>query len=74
MKSNYYGSKEITQTPIDSAYKYETYSEFIKRTEPVKFSSICIFCSACGSIPLLYDGSFRRCFRCRKDFKAAIVS
>lgn len=72
MKSS--GNKDIIQTPIDSAYKYETYSEFIKRTEPVKFSSICIFCSARDSIPLLDDGSFRRCSTCRKNFKAAIVS
>ena len=72
MKSS--GNKDITHTPIESAYNYETYSEFIKSTEPVKFSSICIFCSARGSIPLLDDGSFRRCSTCRKNFKAAIVS
>lgn len=73
MKANNYINNSIVQTPIAQAYQYETHSEFIKTTKKVQFSPICIFCSHLESIPLLNDGSFRRCQQCRKDFKAKII-
>lgn len=71
--NNYINNTNIVQTPIVQAYQYETHSEFIKTTKKVQFSPICIFCSHLESAPLLNDGSFRRCQRCRKDFKAKII-
>lgn len=60
-------------TPLDEAYHYETYSEFIKNMQFPKYSPICIFCNFTKSTALSADGgSFRRCLRCRKDFKARI--
>ena len=73
--NNYINNTNIMQTPIEQAYQYETHSDFIKTTtKKVQFSPICIFCSHLESVALLNDGgSFRRCQRCRKDFKAKII-
>ena len=74
MKPNDYVNNPIVQTPISQAYHYETHSDYIKKIKPVIFSFMCIFCSNPESIALLNDGSFRRCIKCRKDFKAKIIS
>lgn len=64
---------QLTQTPINNAYKYETHSEFMKQMRPHNFSPICIFCSCNQSKALTSEGSFRQCMRCNKQFKAKIV-
>jgi len=63
----------MNSAPLDQAYKYETHSEFIKNMKTPKYSPVCIFCGNLESIALTTDcGSFRRCLKCRKDFRARI--
>jgi hypothetical protein len=64
---------QLTQTPINNAYKYETHSEFMKQMKPYFFSPTCIFCSCNESKSLNSEGSFRQCGRCNKQFKAKIM-
>ena len=41
----------------------------------IRYNPTCIFCKNPTSIPLMNDGgSFRRCDRCRKNFKATIIN
>ena len=37
-----------------------------------RYSNICIFCSNNESVALMSDGSFRKCLRCQKHFKARV--
>jgi len=65
----------MNSTPFDSAYTFTTNSEYLRNLDKKisKFSPICIFCSADKSIGLSNDGgSFRRCIKCNKYFKANI--
>lgn len=63
-------------TPLDEAYKIHhinsnTYSGTIK------YSPTCIYCQNPSSNPLIPNqdgGSFRQCLRCRKNFKATIIT
>lgn len=64
---------QLNQTPLADAYKYETYSQFMKQMRPYTFSPQCIFCSNNESNALTSEGSFRQCGRCKKQFKAKIV-
>ena len=48
--------------------KQETYSGTIK------YSQQCIYCTHAESNPLLIDGSFRKCLKCNKHFKALILT
>ena len=60
-------------TPLDQAYRYETHSEFIKNMQIPKYSHVCVFCGFTESVALNADGgSFRRCMRCKKEFRARI--
>jgi uncharacterized CHY-type Zn-finger protein len=61
----------LTETPINIAYKFNTCSNFIKNMKLPEFSSNCIFCSCRDSISLNQEGSFRQCRKCNKQFKAA---
>lgn len=74
MNSNQFLNTNLIQTNINDGYKYETHSEFIKNLKPTVFSVYCIFCSFDKTNPLTSDGSFRACLRCRKHFKAKIVT
>ena len=64
----------MNYTPISDAYQIHhinnnTYSGSIK------YSPVCIFCKNNSSISLMNDGgAFRQCQRCRKNFRATIVS
>lgn len=40
----------------------------------IKYSQLCIYCSNAQSISLLEDGSFRKCLKCNKHFKALILT
>jgi len=61
-------------TPLEEAYK-------IHHTNPntyqgtIQYSTICIYCSYPHSKSLMNDGgSFRQCDRCRKQFRANVMS
>lgn len=64
----------MNYTSLEEAYKIHhiqpnTYSGTIL------YDPTCIFCSHKQSVPLMNDGgSFRQCYRCRKNFKANVVS
>jgi hypothetical protein len=60
----------LTQTPLNAAYHFNTYSEFIKNMKLPGFSPNCIFCSFQDTISLNQEGSFRQCRKCNKQFKA----
>ena len=72
MNSNYLNNN-LTQTPINEGYKYETHSEFIKKLKQPKFSHLCIFCPSDKTIALMDDGSFRTCLTCKKYFKSKFI-
>jgi hypothetical protein len=59
--------------PINDAYKFNTFSEYISNGGlNTQFSHICIFCSSKDSTSLISDGSFKQCNRCKKQFKARL--
>jgi hypothetical protein len=59
------------QTPLDSAYNFNTFSSYIVNGGlNSTFSPICIFCSSTNTFNLINDGSFKQCRNCRKQFKA----
>jgi len=74
MNANNFLNNNLTQTPINEGYKYETHSEFIKKMTRPQFSSLCIFCSNDKTVSLMEDGSFRACLKCKKQFKARILT
>ena len=66
-------NNELQQTSIDSAYKFNSFSPYIMNGGLNSiFSPICIFCSSNNTINLVYDGSFKQCNSCKKQFKANI--
>lgn len=66
---------ELTQTSIDSAYHFNSFSPYIINGGlNTKFSPFCIFCSSNNSINLSNDGSFKQCNSCRKQFKAKLLN
>jgi hypothetical protein len=64
----------MNYTPLEEAYKIHhvnshTYSGTLK------YNTTCIYCQNPTSISLMNDGgSFRRCDRCRKNFRANILN
>ena len=40
----------------------------------IKYNTKCIYCLHLKSNPLLEDGSFRKCLKCLKHFKAQIIA
>lgn len=67
-------NNNLQQTNISDAYKFETFSDYINNKGlNTNFSPTCIFCSFQDSVPLLNDGSFRQCKKCRKQFKALLI-
>jgi len=60
-----------TQTSIDSAYHFNSFSAYINNGGlNNRFSPNCIFCSSNNTFNLVNDGSFKQCRTCRKQFKA----
>ena len=63
----------MNYTSLDEAYR-------IAHVTPTTYSgtiiydATCIYCSCKTSMPLLQDGSFRRCMQCRKEFKPRILT
>jgi hypothetical protein len=64
----------MNYTSLEEAYKiHHTNSNTYGGT--IQYSTACIFCKNPTSIPLMNDGgSFRRCERCRKNFKATVIN
>ena len=72
MSSSNMFNKNLVETPVDSAYIFETTkvnNQFIQTGLNSGFSPICIFCSSKDTVSLMQDGSFRFCKQCRKQFK-----
>ena len=69
-----FNNNNFQQTPLEEAYKFNSFSQYIKNGSlRTKFSPKCIFCSFHDSSSLLNDGgSFRQCNRCKKQFKAQL--
>jgi hypothetical protein len=61
-------------TPLDEAYQIHHVNPNTYRGA-VHYSPVCVFCSNPTSVSLMNDGgSLRRCVRCKKEFRATIVS
>jgi hypothetical protein len=73
--SNIFNGGNFQQTPLNDAYKFQSFSTYINNNGlKSRFSPQCIFCSSLESIALLNDGgSFRQCNRCKKQFKAILI-
>jgi hypothetical protein len=71
--SNVFNGGNFQQTPLDVAYKFSSFSQYINNNGlKTNFSPRCIFCSSTQSKPLTHDGSFRNCSNCKKQFKALL--
>jgi hypothetical protein len=65
---------DLMQTPLGSAYQFQTFSDYIVNNGlGATFSCKCIFCSSNDTKNLVGDGSFKQCNRCKKQFKAAYI-
>lgn len=73
---NYFNNNnELTQTSLDDAYKFSSFSPYIMNGGlSTKFSPICIFCSSNNTMNLVNDGSFKQCNSCRKQFKPRLTN
>jgi hypothetical protein len=63
-------------TPLDEAYNIHHINPNVY-SGIVIYSPVCIYCNFMTSIPLMGNldgGSFRRCEKCRKEFKAKIIN
>ena len=70
--------EKFTFTPLNEAYNIQHINKH-PYTQPVQYSSQCIFCSKLDTTALMPsqdNGSFRRCNNrsCKKDFRATIMS
>jgi len=72
--SNIFNGGKFQQTPINDAYNFNTFSQYIANGGlNTRFSPVCIFCSSNESTSLTNDGSFRQCKRCKKQFKSKLI-
>jgi len=58
---------------LNTAYQFNTFCPYINNGLQNNFSSKCIFCTSLDSISLIADGSFRKCNKCNKQFKALFI-
>ena len=71
--SNTFNNSNFQQTPLGDAYQFNTFSQYINNGGlQTRFSTKCVFCPSADSTPLINDGSFRQCNRCKKQFKAKL--
>ena len=72
--SNTFNNSNFQQTSITDAYQFTSFSQYINNGGlKSNFSPVCIFCSSKESNALTNDGSFRKCNRCKKHFKAILL-
>jgi len=66
----------MNYTPLEQAYKiHHTHSNTYGGT--INYSPTCIYCknpTSTSLMPSADGGSFRRCDRCRKNFRATIIT
>ena len=59
------------QTPVSSSFDFNS---TIKPFQVLStYSPICIYCSSNTTSPLMQDGSFRQCLKCKRNFKPTIL-
>jgi hypothetical protein len=64
----------MNYTSLDEAYKIHHINSNTY-TGSIKYSPVCIYCKHTVSTSLMNDGgAFRRCDRCKKNFKAIILN
>jgi len=64
----------MNYTPVDSAYDVQHIAKSTY-TKNIRYLPQCIFCPAIDSVALMNDGgSFRRCLKCNKHFRAKIAN
>ena len=64
----------MNYTPIDDAYNIHHIDPKTYKVT-LQYSPVCIFCSHSASTALMNDGgSFRQCNRCRKNFRARVLT
>ena len=64
----------MNYTPVDNAFATSHVSNNTYRGKIV-YSPQCIFCGNPSSVQLMNDGgSFRQCQRCKKNFRAKILT
>jgi hypothetical protein len=71
--SNVFNGSNFQQTPIEDAYKFTSFSQYINNGFNQNFSNVCSFCSSNNTINLNKEGSFKQCNNCRKNFKANLT-
>jgi hypothetical protein len=64
----------MNYTQLDDAFRiHHTNPQIFNKK--LNYSSKCIYCNNNESISLINDGGcFRRCVKCRKEFRATILS
>lgn len=64
----------MNYTPLEDAYKIHHVNSNTY-TKTIKYSPTCIYCTNPTSYSLMNDGgSFRRCDRCKKNFRATTLN
>ena len=59
------------QTPVSSSFDFNsTIKPFQVHST---YSPICIYCSSNTTSPLMQDGSFRQCLKCKRNFKPTVL-
>lgn len=73
--SNTFNNGNFQQTPLNDAYNFSTFSDYINNNGlKTSFSPICIFCSSNNTINLTSEGGFKQCNNCKKQFRARLIS
>ena len=72
--SNTFNNGNFQQTPLNDAYNFATFSDYINNNGlKTSFSPICIFCSSNNTTNLTSEGDFKQCSNCKKQFRARLI-
>ena len=66
----------MNYTPLEDAYKIH-HTNSNTYTGNIKYNPTCIYCKYTSSKALMLNqdgGSFRKCDRCRKNFRATVIN
>jgi len=64
----------MNYTNLEEAYKIHHVNQSTY-SGSIQYSPKCIYCNHLDSISLMNDGgSFRRCNKCKKNFKASVIN
>lgn len=64
----------MNYTPLEEAYEIHHSTTNKNYYKQINYSPTCVYCNCPNSTPLMSDGSFRSCTRCKKQFKATILN